>query len=378
MALNWKKRRNTEPREKLWKNINVTVLLLPILIMGIGLLNLYSISFRETAGKDNFFLMQMLWGAVGLGGACILCFLPNRLLYYLSIPFYAGTLFLLLCVFVFGVKSFGAKRWLDLGFLSLQPSELMKHAIIFMLARYFGSNLVRTSYRFGDLLTPFFIVGIPAGMIILQPDLGTAMIAVLAGLSVFIAIRIEKKTLITLITLVVILIPCAWFFVLKDYQKERVISFLNPMRDPMGSGYHAIQSTISIGSGRLFGKGFYRGTQAHLDFLPANHTDFVFSVFAEEWGFFYSVGLILLYTGLIVCGFITAKEAGNRFGSYLALGATTILFWHAFINIGMVMGLLPVVGVPLPFFSYGGTAMVSSWFSIGIFLNVRRNRFHGK
>jgi len=351
------------------------ILIIPLLLTLIGLLNLYSVTFRDPYGGERFFHMQMVWAGIGVVVMFVVAFLSIRVLHRLSLLFYVTVLLLLAAVFVFGVTSWGARRWLDLGFFTLQPSELAKLAMIFMLARYFGDRGVKDTYHLRELIPPVVLVAIPAVMIILQPDLGTALIAILTGLSICAVVRVDRQLMYSLIGLLTVLFPVAWFFLLRDYQKGRILSFLNPADDPMGTGYHAIQSAIAIGSGRWFGKGFLQGTQAHLNFLPADHTDFVFSVFAEEWGFFASIFIILLYFALFMNGLAVAREASNRFAMFLALGATAVLFWHTVTNIGMVTGLLPVVGVPLPFFSYGGTAMISSWFCVGLLMNVRLQRF---
>jgi rod shape determining protein RodA len=216
---------------------------------------------------------------------------------------------------------------------------------------------------------------VPALLIMKQPDLGTAVMIILVAASIMLFVGVRLSTMVAIVGAIIPLLFLGWQFGLREYQKNRVLNFLNPERDPLGSGYHLIQSKIAVGSGGVIGKGYMQGTQTQLRFLPEQHTDFAFSVFAEEWGFMGCLVLLLLYMFLIMWGLQIANRCNDRFGSMLAVGVTAMLFWHVVINVGMVIGLFPVVGVPLPFFSYGGTSMVTSMMGIGILLNIHMRRF---
>jgi rod shape determining protein RodA len=263
---------------------------------------------------------------------------------------------------------------LILGPVSLQPSELVKIAVIIALARYYSKDAKTSGYTLRELVRPLMIIMLPVLLIGMQPDLGTAGLVVLIAGSITVFVKIERRSFIYLIGSGAIMVPLIWFF-LKDYQKQRILTFLNPDRDPLGAGYHIIQSKIAIGSGMLGGKGYLKGTQNALSFLPEEHTDFIFSVLAEEWGFLGSVTLILLFLILIIWGLNVAHACREPFGTILAVGVTAMIFWQALINIGMSMGLLPVVGVPLPFVSYGGSSVLTTAISIGLLLNVSMRRF---
>ena len=256
----------------------------------------------------------------------------------------------------------------------MQPSEIAKLGVIVMLAKYYAkfSNVNGLSLR--ELIRPFFIVLLPFGLIVNQPDLGTAMLILLIAASMTFFVKIEKKTLACMMSVCIVAIPMVWFL-LKGYQKQRIMTFLNPDRDPLGAGYHIIQSKIAIGSGMLTGKGFLKGTQNVLSFLPEQHTDFILSVLAEEWGFVGTGMLVMVYLLLIVWGLNIAHGCRDAFGLILSVGITSLLFWQVFINIAMVMGLMPVVGVPLPLISYGGSSVVTTVISIGILINVSMRRF---
>jgi rod shape determining protein RodA len=277
-------------------------------------------------------------------------------------------------VLLFGKTAMGATRWIDLGFFHLQPSEIMKIVIIIALARYFSKSRHFRGYSLRELMIPFVLLGIPALLIMKQPDLGTAMLIIFIGATITLFAGIGRWTLLILSVMGA---GAAWggWFLLRDYQRERIHTFLNPERDPLGSGYHIIQSKIAVGSGGLFGKGYMDGTQSQLSFLPERHTDFVFSVLAEEWGFVGSSILLLLYLFLIIWGIYIARRASDRFGMFLAVGVVAMIFWHIVVNLGMVIGLSPVVGGPLPLFSYGGTNMVTTMIGVGLLLNVSMRRF---
>ncbi|MBI4042519.1 MAG: rod shape-determining protein RodA [Deltaproteobacteria bacterium] len=346
-----------------------------ILLIAIGLLNLYSATGRDLANRSHYFEMQITWIGLGVLTMGLVILLSHLTLERLTWPLYIAVLLLLVLVLIAGTKVYGARRWLDLGFIALQPSEFLKVSLVLLLAKYFGSDRPRDSYTLTQLGLPALMVGLPALLILLEPDLGTALITLLIAGTICAANRIQKRSLFILAAVVVLIIPIMWTFGLKDYQRDRMLTFLNPTSDPQGKGYHAIQSIIAVGSGRLFGHGYQKGAQVHLEFLPADHTDFVFSVFAEEWGFFAASAVLLLFLWLFYRGLTISKEAKDRYSAFLALGATALLFWHTAINIAMVIGLMPVVGVPLPFFSYGGSSMLTTWACVGLLLSVRLRKF---
>ncbi|MGN1063228.1 MAG: rod shape-determining protein RodA [Alphaproteobacteria bacterium] len=286
---------------------------------------------------------------------------------------YGIALVLLVGVEVAGTVGMGAQRWLNLGFFQLQPSEVMKIALVLALARYFhGASLEEVrSIRF--MIPPVLMMGMPVALILLQPDLGTALMLVFVSVALFFLVGVQIWKFVLIGVACAAAVPVFWMF-LHDYQKQRVLTFLNPESDPLGAGYHIMQSKITLGSGGIFGKGFMEGTQSRLNFLPEKQTDFIFTVLSEEFGLVGSIGLLLLYTVIIAYGFIIALRCNNFFGKLLALGLTINFALYVFINMGMVMGLMPVVGVPLPLVSYGGTAMLTLFFGFGLIECVNINR----
>jgi rod shape determining protein RodA len=344
-----------------------------VTVASLGILNLCSVT-ADWSGATPFYLKQLTWFGLGLGIALCLCLFDYRHLEYWAFGCYGFTILLLVAVVLVGKTSMGATRWLSLGPLNLQPSEIIKPVIIMTLARYFAEHGHFSGLDLRELLLPLALVALPVAFIMEQPDLGTAMMILLIGATMILFAGIKLRTFATLSSAVIAAGWIGWSF-LHDYQRQRIFTFLNPEADPRGAGYHIIQSKIAIGSGSLTGKGFMKGTQSQLAFLPERHTDFAFSVFAEEWGFTGAAVLIVLYLLIIIWGIYVARRASDRFGMYLAVGVTAMLFWHILVNLGMVTGLLPVVGVPLPLFSYGGTSMVTSMIGVGLLLNVSMRRF---
>jgi rod shape determining protein RodA len=263
---------------------------------------------------------------------------------------------------------------LIIGPVSFQPSEFLKIAVILALAHYYSRDAKTRGFTLRELVRPLMIIMLPVLLIGMQPDLGTAGLVVLIAGSITVFVKIERRSFAYLIASGAVMVPLIWFF-LKEYQKRRILVFLDPDRDPLGAGYHIIQSKIAIGSGMLSGKGYLKGTQNALSFLPEEHTDFIFSVLAEEWGVLGSITLILLFLILILWGLNVAHGCREPFGTIVAVGVTAMIFWQTFINIGMAMGLFPVVGVPLPFVSYGGSSVLTTAISIGLLLNVSMRRF---
>jgi rod shape determining protein RodA len=351
------------------------MLILIAIVGGIGMVALYSaVHAGNATGQVGLFTKQLVWYSAGTV-AMVLAFLFD----YKNVErwahlFYAICVAMLIGVLIFGKYVGGARRWLMLGPFTVQPSEIVKLAVIFVLAKYYARVSTTKGVNFRELVTPVVLTAIPFILIVRQPDLGTAMVVALIAASITLYAKIERRTLICLIAGCSLAVPLVWM-ALKGYQKQRILTFLNPDRDPLGAGYHIIQSKIAVGSGMLSGKGFLKGTQNSLDFLPEQHTDFVFSVLAEEWGLVGAVIVLVVFLLLITCGLRIAQRSRDPFGTILAVGVTAMISWQVFINIGMVMGLMPVVGVTLPFISYGGSSVISMMAGAGLLLNVSMRRF---
>ena len=351
---------------------------LTFLLAFIGLLTLYSaVTSSSAAPQKILYIKQMIWYGVGLGAIVFSLFFNYKLLDRWAPIIYIGCISLLVYVLIFGKYVAGARRWIMFGPVSIQPSELAKIAIIIILSRYYSKLANTGGLNFRELLTPFILTVIPFILIVKQPDLGTAMIVLLIAGSMTVFVKIERRSLLGIITSCATAVPLVWFF-LKEYQKRRILTFLNPDRDPLGAGYHIIQSKIAIGSGMISGKGFLQGTQNALAFLPEQHTDFIFSVLAEEWGFIGAVVLLCLFLILIIWGLNIAYRCRDPFGTILAVGATSMIFWQVFINIAMTMGLMPIVGVTLPFISYGGSSVLTTMICVGLLMNVSMRRSLGE
>jgi len=355
--------------EKLLR-LNWDLVLLIALVGGIGLAMLYSAangSWQPWAGRQS----------IRLGvAACIMiatALVDIRVWLRLAYPIYALMLVLLVGVGMRGAIGMGAQRWIDLGVIQLQPSELMKVALVLALARYFHALDLERIGRPWRLIVPAAMVLIPAGLVLKQPDLGTALMLVLGGAAMFYLGGVRWWMFALVGAAGGSAVPLIWRH-LRDYQRARIISFLNPGSDPLGAGYHSLQSRIAIGSGGEFGKGFMAGTQAHLNFLPEKQTDFVFTMFAEEFGLVGGVILLVIYLLIFIYGFAIAFSSRSNFGRLLALGITTNFAFYVFINMAMVMGLIPIVGVPLPLVSYGGTAMLTIMLGFGLLMSVHIHR----
>ena len=344
-----------------------------LIIISIGLVNLYSATHQGES--SNIVFVQLGWIVVGGFFMAAAILIDYRIFDRFGYIIYGVVLFLLVAVLVAGTTAMGAQRWLALGPIRFQPSDLMKIALVIALAKYFSGQRRNAPYFLRELLIPILLVGIPAFLIILEPDLGTALLVTFVGMTICFFMKIRMQSIIIFMILAAIAIPFTWKFVLKEYQKDRVETFLNPASDPKGKGYHAIQSMIAVGSGRFLGKGYMKGTQTQLKFLPEQQSDFIFSVLAEEHGFFGSLIMLTSYLALLLFGLRAASKAKEKFGVILGLGVVLIIAWHVLINIGMVTGIMPVVGVPLPFLSYGGTSLVTSMIAIGLLINISMRRF---
>jgi rod shape determining protein RodA len=355
--------------EKLWQ-MSWSLIFWLCCIFAVGLAMLYSAangSMQPWAGP------QLIRFLIGLGMLSAIAITDIRLILRYAYAFYVVVLILLIVVEVKGFVGGGAQRWVDLGFINLQPSELMKPAIVIALARYFhGVNMDEIGQP-TMLLFPLALIAMPTGLIMIQPDLGTALLVVMgAAVMLFMAgVRIWKFLVMGGLGLAAI--PVAWNL-LHDYQQNRVLTFLNPENDPLGTGYHILQSKIALGSGGLFGKGYMAGTQSHLNFLPERQTDFIFTMLAEEFGMVGGLLLLGLYVILLIYGYAIAFRCRHQFGRLVAMGITTGFFLYFFINIAMVMGLVPVVGVTLPFISYGGTSLLTLMLSTGLLMNIYVHR----
>ncbi len=340
-------------------------------LLALGILNLASAS---KGMEVSYHIKQLFWIGLGLVFFLLVSSRDYRTFEAYAYPLYGLGILLLVLVLLLGKEVAGAKRWFVFGGMSFQPSEFMKLAFVLALAKHFSDHPPLDGLRLKDLKVPLLLVALPILLIALEPDLGTAL-SFLAILGLVVLYwGMEPRALLTLVLLVAVGSVGGWFL-LKDYQRERILAFLDPYSDPLGSGYHLIQSKIAVGSGGLVGKGAGGGTQSRLGFLPECHTDFAFALFGEERGFLGCLLVLGLYLGLILWGIDTARKAKDEFGAFLAIGITAKFFLHVAINVGMVLGLLPVVGMPLPFLSYGGSFTLISLICLGLLFNIRRRRF---
>jgi rod shape determining protein RodA len=361
---------------RLIHNFDWGLLLIVVLLGAVGLTTVYSAVTADPppAAQRVLFYKQMIWFALGWVVMTASFSFSYRVLERWAHPIYIVCVLLLLGVVVFGKLAGGSRRWLALGPLHLQPSELIKIAIVLVLAKYFSKGSDPRGAGLRELVRPMLMTALPCGLIVIQPDLGTAGLVGLIAVTIALFVKVERRTLLLLVASAGALIPFIWSL-LKEYQKQRILTFLNPDQDPLGSGYHIIQSKIAIGSGMIYGKGYLQGTQNALSFLPEEHTDFIFSVLAEEWGAVGSMLVLLLFLILILRGLSIAHRCRDPFGTILAVGITALLAWQVMINVGMTMGLMPVVGVPLPLISYGGSSTLTVSICIGVLMNIRMRRF---
>ncbi len=342
----------------------------------IGLINLYSATHGPNSkGVASLFVSQVIYLIMGWIIFAAVTFINYRIFLKLAYPFYVINCLLLILVMIIGHSSLGAQRWLDLGFFRYQPSESMKLVVVLVLARYFHTHVKPQGHSFKELLLPATLTLFPALLVVKQPDLGTGLLLISVIATICLFVKMRRSVVIWLILSFVCALPLAWKFALKDYQKNRIHTFLDANRDPRGAGYNSIQSKIAVGSGKFFGKGFRKGTQGQLEFLPERHTDFIFSVLSEEHGFVGSVTTLALYCILFLMGARIASQAKDKFGVLLTLGVMSILFWHMFINVGMTTGLLPIVGIPLPLISYGGSSLLTTMLGLGMVSSVSLRRF---
>ncbi|HXJ32453.1 MAG TPA: rod shape-determining protein RodA [Candidatus Eisenbacteria bacterium] len=351
--------------------------LFAIAVCGLGIATVYSATHAPSMdGPSPLAVRQAMWFAGGFAGMLLVLSFDYRRLDRYAYVVYGAAVVALILVPLIGRAAGGSRRWIALGPVSIQPSEFMKPALVIVLAHYFARTAaVRLTLR--EMILPALLTIPPVILILVQPDLGSAAMLgfVLISMLVLGGIRLRWFALLALPVIVAspILGPALWNH-LKTYQQQRILTFINPELDPQGAGYHIIQSKIAVGSGMVWGRGFLRGTQNHLNFLPEQHTDFIFSVFSEEFGFVGAVALMALYLGLLLRGLVIALRARDRFGVLLVLGVMAIVFWQVVVNVGMTTGLLPVVGIPLPFFSYGGSSLFGMLVGIGLVMNVSMRR----
>ena len=338
------------------------MILLVCVLAGIGCVTLYS----AAGGKwDPWAMKQMMRFGIGFCMMIGVSLLPLREIYHWTYSLFGLSLFLLFVVELMGFVGMGARRWVNLGFFQLQPSELVKITIILAIARYFHRLTAAEARTAWAPIMPLLFLMVPAALIVRQPDLGTTLMIIMVGLAMIVVAGIHKVYLVVGGIGCLAAGPLAWPF-LHTYQKKRVLTFLTPENDPLGAGYHIIQSKIALGSGGLFGKGYMKGSQSYLNFLPEKQTDFIFTMIGEEWGFVGAVSLLLLYCVFFVYGYKVCWRAQSQFARLTAFGVTTSLFLYVFVNTAMVMGVLPVVGIPLPLISYGGTALLTLMTAFGL------------
>jgi rod shape determining protein RodA len=359
---------------RLIQNFDWVLVLILLLIAGVSLTNLYSATYPIwDAGGRQIFLKQIYWFLIGFAFFFTMILFDYHYIERMAYPIYILSLGLLVVVLVIGSIFYGSQRWISMGGITFQPSEFAKIALVIILSKFFAGQEY-TEYRLRDLWRPFLFVAVPFVLIVKQPDLGTALMLVIIAASIILFMKVNWRSMLILIFMTAPVIPLVWF-TLKGYQQKRILTFLNPENDPLGSGYHIMQSMIAVGSGFLWGKGYLKGTQTRLHFLPEQHSDFAFSVLAEEWGFAGSFTLILLYLILIMWGLSIAKNSKDMFGSVLSVGIISIIFWQLVINISMTIGLLPVVGIPLVFFSSGGSSIISTMIGMGLLMSISMRRF---
>jgi rod shape determining protein RodA len=352
---------------RLVEGIDSTLLIIIASLSMLGFAALFSASY-DAPGRV---FSQLVSLCIALVAMWVTAQIAPRTLMRLALPAYAIGLLLLVAVALFGDVVNGARRWLHVGVTRFQPSEMMKLALPLMLAWYFHRR--ESTLRLRDFVLAALLLAVPVGLIVRQPDLGTAALVGAAGFYVIFFAGISWKVLGGVVGLFVLSLFPLWGL-LHDYQRKRVLTLLDPTQDPLGAGYHIIQSTIAVGSGGLSGKGWLNGTQAHLEFIPERHTDFIFAVYSEEFGLIGNLVLLVLYALLIGRGLVIAAHAATLFARLLAGAVSLMFFTYAFVNMGMVSGILPVVGVPLPFLSYGGTALLTLFIGAGILMSIQRHR----
>ncbi len=365
---------SSKPR-KLFYNFHWPLLLNLILLLGLGLVNLYSASASASGQVSPFFRSQLQWTLIGFVLMLLMLSFQYRLLLNLAWPVYLLSLVLLILVIFFGKTLGGQKNWLILGPVRMQPSEFAKLAVILMLARYYQKTHLEKRYGLKGIGIPLLIVGLPVLLILVEKDVGSAIFFILIGLTYFFITGLKTSLIVGALLLTLIGGAVGYRYFLSDYQRGRIQTFIHPEKDPRGRGYHLLQSKIAVGSGRIFGKGFLQGNLNKFKFLPERHTDFIFPVLAEEWGLAGSAVVLTCFGSLFLLMLQAAGKAKDRFGGLIIAGVTALIFWQMAINLGGVLGLIPLAGVTLPFFSYGGSALLTQMVGFGLVLNVYMRRY---
>ena len=352
------------------------VLLASVVIIAIMCLaNLYSAIYPNKPPGTPVYIKQLYFFLMGFALIAGIISIDYKNFLTWNYFIYGLIIFLLLFSLVFGKTQAGTQRWINLGFFNLQPSEPAKLMLVITLASYYSRKDTGKGFTIRELFVPILLTALPFGLIAMQPDLGTGLMLGFIFVSMTLFVKLKARTLGILVSVAGMLGIMGWKFLLKPYQRQRIETFLNPENDPLNAGYHILQSKIAVGSGMKFGKGYLKGTQGYLDFLPERHTDFAFSVWAEEWGFAGSFFLLSCYLFMLLWGLNIAVTSRDKFGTLLVIGIISLITWQTFINLAMVMGLLPVVGMPLPLFSYGGSSLLTTMAGIGIMLSVRMRRY---
>ncbi len=355
---------------RFWQDFDWFLLLTALSLSSIGLLEIYSSTLNMDSG--NYFLRQLVWIGIGVGLLFVVASIDYHVLAEHVTFLYAGTLLLLVYVLVFGRAVSGARSWFGVGSFGFQPSEIAKMVVVIALARYLAGQKERYM-TFGQILAAGAIWAVPVILVGLQPDLGTALTFV-PVLAIGLFVRgVRPMALVAGGLIVILLMPVTWFF-LKDYQKDRIITFVQPETDPLGSGYQVIQSKIAIGSGGMWGTGLFQGTQNQLGFLPTRHTDFIFSVVAEELGFIGVCVTLGLLLALVLRSLSLARMTRDTLGLFIIVGVVGMFVFHILVNVGMVIGFMPITGIPLPFLSYGGSSVLTAFIGLGLIISVRRGR----
>jgi rod shape determining protein RodA len=359
--------------------VDMKLLVAVVAIVTAGLVNLYSATsvYADTATRArlaDIYVSQVYWMVVGGLLAILVAAIDYRHYERFAGVLYAGGILSLGLVFILGSDIRGSSRWIQLGSFTFQPSEFMKVLLVMMVARHVHNDNKTEPRTLVDLAIPGLLITVPVGLVMIQPDLGTGLIMSLSSATILLMTRIRRRTLLAIVAGAGTAIPLAWTYAMKQYQKDRITSFLDPEHDKTGIGWHALQSQTAIGNGQLVGEGFMQGTQNQFGFLPDQFSDFPFAVFAEDWGFLGCLVLIGLYCFVCVYAIHVASQAKDRFGAALATGIGALIFWHAVFNIGMAIGVLPVVGVTLPLFSYGGSSVVTTMIGLGLLMNVSMRR----
>lgn len=363
--------------------VDMPLLLAVVLIVSIGLINLYSatsayVGATMRSGLADVYVTQIYWVVVGLLLALVVAAIDYRHFERIAPAMYLAGLLLLSLVFVLATDVRGASRWIYLGprssSFAIQPSEFMKPLIVLMVARHMQNDPKVEARGLFDLVPPLFLTLVPMGLVLMQPDLGTSLVYLLTTISMLAILNIRRSSALLGVGLLSVAGWIMWNFGLRDYQRGRITSFLDPEADKSGTGWHALQSKTAIGNGGLTGEGFMQGSQNQFGFLPDQYSDFPFSVFAEEFGFLGCLGVIGLYGFLSIWTIHIASQAKDRFGAAIAIGCGAIIFWHTVFNLGMTMGILPVVGITLPLFSYGGSSLLTTFVCLGLLMSVSMRR----